>query len=34
MPNRLDPDQDRHSNGPDPDTKCLQRISADKKSGR
>ena len=34
MSNRLDPDHDRRSVGPDPETNCLQRISADKKSGR
>ena len=30
----LDPDQDRHSVGPDLDPNCLQRLSADDKSQR
>ena len=30
--NNLDPDQDRHSVGPDLDPNCLQRLSADDKS--
>ena len=29
MPNSLDPDQDRHSVGPDLGPNCLQRLSAD-----
>ena len=32
MSNSLDPDQDRHSVGPDLDPKCLQRLSAEDKS--
>ena len=28
----LEPDQDRHSIGPDLDPNCLQRLSADEKS--
>ena len=32
MSNGLDPDQDRHSVGPDLGPNCLQRISADDKS--
>ena len=32
--NNLDPDQDRHSVGPDLDLNCLQRLSADDKSQR
>ena len=32
--NGLDPDQDRQNFGPDLDTNCLQRLSADDKSGR
>ena len=32
MSNSLDPDQDRHSVGPDLGPTCLQRISADDKS--
>ena len=34
MSNSLDPDQDRHSVGPDLDPNCLQRLSADDKSHR
>ena len=30
--NGLDPDQDRHSVGPDLGSNCLQRLSADNKS--
>ena len=30
--NSLDPDQDRHSVGPDLGSDCLQRLSADDKS--
>ena len=29
--NELDPDQDRHSVGPDPGPNCLQRLSAAEK---
>ena len=32
MSNSLDPDQDRHSVGPDLDPKCLKRLSAEYKS--
>ena len=32
MSNRLDPDQDRHSLGPDLGTNCLQKLSADNTS--
>ena len=32
MSNGLDPDQDRHSVGPDLGPNCLQRLSADDKS--
>ena len=32
MSNGLDPDQDRHSDGPDLGSNCLQRLSADDKS--
>ena len=32
MSNGLDPDQDRHSIGPDLGPNCLQRLSADDKS--
>ena len=32
MSNSLDPDQDKHSVGPDLDPNCLQRLSADDKS--
>ena len=31
MSNGVDPDQDRHSIGPDLDPNCLQRLSADDK---
>ena len=31
---RLDPDQDRHSVGPDLSPKCLQRLNSDDKSHR
>ena len=31
MSNSLDPDQDRHSVGPDLNPNCLQRLSADEK---
>ena len=31
MSNSLDPDQDRHSVGPDLGPNCLQRLSADDK---
>ena len=34
MSNGLDPDQDRHSVGPDLGPNCLQRLSADDKSCR
>ena len=30
--NGLDPDQDQHSVGPDLESNCLQRLSADEKS--
>ena len=33
MSNDLDPDQDRHSGGPDLGPNCLQRLSADDKIG-
>ena len=32
MSNGLDPDQDRHSDGPDLAPNCLQMLSADDKS--
>ena len=32
MSNSLNPDQDRHSVGPDLDSNCLQRLSATKKA--
>ena len=32
MSNNLDPDQDRHSVGPDLGPNCLQRLSVDDKS--
>ena len=32
MSNSVDPDQDRHSVGPDLDPNCLQRLSTDDKS--
>ena len=32
--NSLDPDQDRHSVGPDLGANCFQRLSADNKSWR
>ena len=31
MSNGFDPDQDRENVGPDPGTKCLQRLSAEAK---
>ena len=34
MSNNLDPDQDRHSVGPDLDPNCLQRLSADDKKSQ
>ena len=34
MSNGLYPDQDRHSVGPDLDSNCLQRLSADDSKGR
>ena len=34
MSNRLDPEQARHSVGPDLDQNCLQRLSADDTSRR
>ena len=34
MSNSLDPDQDRHSVGPDLGPSCLQRLSPDDKSHR
>ena len=34
MPNSLDPDQDRHSVGPNLGPNCLKRLSADVKSHR
>ena len=34
VPNGLDPDQDRHSVGPDLGPNCLQRLSEDDKSRR